>query len=71
MAGERRQPLACWGHATVKRTPMVSQDGWHSDGRGCAGGCNMASVGEIKEKRLYENKGWLSAGHMEKKTMES
>lgn len=31
----------------------------------------MASVGEIKEKRLYENKGWLSAGHMEKKTMES
>ena len=31
----------------------------------------MASVGKIKAKRESENKGWLSAGHTEKKTMES
>ena len=50
---------------------MVSQDRWRSDGRGCAGGCNVAIVGEVKEKRLYENKGWLSSGHMEKRQWEA
>jgi len=71
--GRRSEGRGCagWGHAIVKGTPMVSQDRWRSDGRGCAGGCNVAIVGEVKEKRLYENKGWLSSGHMEKRQWEA